>query len=253
MRFSYQGNIVTSYLIQANSTVSAVQCKGTFGATCSSDGTTLVQPAYRHTAGMGWLFDKGVVQFDWPYRQGAFEHGGSTETLAAQDTFDLSASYKFTDVVTMSAGLYNLFDKSPPLVSTGGVFNTFPDTYDIMGRTVGISLTARISETLPCGSGRSCCRTPAFSFRHGLFHRGDFFMTLPFSMADWLVIGLYILLLVGGAGSSPRAAPVRRASIFWPGAACRPGWRRSRCCRPRNRRRPFWAGRIMAITAISPI
>jgi hypothetical protein len=76
MRFSYQGNIVTSYLIQANSTVSAVQCKGTFGATCSSDGTTLVQPAYRHTAGMGWLFDKGVVQFDWPYRQGAFEHGG---------------------------------------------------------------------------------------------------------------------------------------------------------------------------------
>jgi outer membrane receptor protein involved in Fe transport len=145
MRFSYQGNIVTSYLIQANSTVSAVQCKGTFGATCSSDGTTLVQPAYRHTAGMGWLFDKGVVQFDWN-RIGKVRSStvGSTETIAAQDTFDLSASYKFTDVVTMSAGLYNIFDKSPPFVSTGGVFNTFPDTYDIMGRTVGISLTARI-------------------------------------------------------------------------------------------------------------
>ncbi|WP_206240723.1 TonB-dependent receptor plug domain-containing protein [Novosphingobium terrae] len=145
MRFSYQGNIVTSYLIQANSTVAAVQCKGTFGATCSSDGTTLVQPAYRHTAGMGWLFDKGVVQFDWN-RIGKVRSStvGSTETIAAQDTFDLSASYKFTDVVTMSAGLYNIFDKAPPFVSTGGVFNTFPDTYDIMGRTVGISLTARI-------------------------------------------------------------------------------------------------------------
>jgi hypothetical protein len=81
MRFSYQGNIVTSYLIQANSTVSAVQCKGTFGATCSSDGTTLVQPAYRHTAGMGWLFDKGVVQFDWN-RIGKVRSStvGSTET-----------------------------------------------------------------------------------------------------------------------------------------------------------------------------
>jgi hypothetical protein len=160
MRFSYQGNIVTSYLIQANSTVSAVQCKGTFGATCSSDGTTLVQPAYRHTAGMGWLFDKGVVQFDWN-RIGKVRSStvGSTETIAAQDTFDLSASYKFTDVVTMSAGLYNIFDKSPPFVSTGGVFNTFPDTYDIMGRTVGISLTAHLG--LPCLRLRPVCRSGA--------------------------------------------------------------------------------------------
>lgn len=145
LRFSYQGNIVTSYLIQANSTVAAVQCKGTFGATCSSDGTTLVQPAYRHTAGMGWMFDKGIVQFDWN-RIGKVKSSttGSTDTISAQNTFDLSASYKFTDIVTMSAGIYNLLDKDPPYVSTGGVFNTFPDTYDIMGRTIGITLTARI-------------------------------------------------------------------------------------------------------------
>lgn len=142
-RLSYQGNIVTSYLIQANSTVAAVQCKGTFGATCSSDGTTLVQPDYRHTVGLGWLFDKGVIQFDWQ-RIGKVRSSaaGSTETLAAQDTFDLSASYRFVDAVRMTFGIYNLFDKDPPRVSTGGVFNTFPDTYDIMGRTVGLSLTA---------------------------------------------------------------------------------------------------------------
>nr|WP_309698169.1 TonB-dependent receptor [Sphingomonas sp. SORGH_AS_0870] len=56
----------------------------------------------------------------------------------------MSASYDFTDVVTMSAGVYNLFDKAPPRVSTGGVFNTFPDTYDILGRTIGFSLTAHL-------------------------------------------------------------------------------------------------------------
>ena len=145
LRASYQGNIVTSYLIQANPTVSAVQCKGTFGATCSSDGTTLVQPDYRHTAGLGWLLDRGVIQFDWQ-RIGKVRSStvGSTETLKAQDVFDLSASYDFTDVVTMSAGVYNLFDKAPPRVSTGGVFNTFPDTYDILGRTIGFSLTAHL-------------------------------------------------------------------------------------------------------------
>lgn len=143
LRLSYQGNIVTSYLIQANATVAAVQCKGTFGATCSSDGTTLVQPDYRHTAGVGWLFDRGVIQFDWQ-RIGKVKSStaGSSETLAAQNLFDLSASYEFQPGITMSAGVYNLFDKQPPMVSTGGVFNTFPDTYDILGRTIGLSLKA---------------------------------------------------------------------------------------------------------------
>ncbi|WP_242153968.1 TonB-dependent receptor plug domain-containing protein [Sphingomonas sp. BAUL-RG-20F-R05-02] len=145
VRLSYQGNIVTSYEIQANPTVGAVQCKGTFGATCSSDGTTLVQPDYRHTAGIGWLFDKGVIQFDWN-RIGKVRSStvGSTEAIAAQNTFDLSASYTFTDAVTMSAGLYNLLDKDPPRVSSGGVFNTFPDTYDILGRTIGFTLSAHL-------------------------------------------------------------------------------------------------------------
>ncbi|MGF7152423.1 TonB-dependent receptor plug domain-containing protein [Novosphingobium gossypii] len=145
LRLSYQGNIVTSYKIQANSTVAAIQCKGTFGATCSSDGTTLVQPDYRHTVGAGLLFDKGVIQFDWQ-RIGKVRSStaGSAETLKAQNTFDLSASYDFVEGITMTAGVYNLFDKNPPMVSTGGVFNTFPDTYDILGRTIGLSLTAHI-------------------------------------------------------------------------------------------------------------
>lgn len=145
LRLSYAGNVVTSYKIQANSTVAAIQCKGTFGATCSSDGTTLVQPDYRHTVGVGMLFDKGVIQFDWQ-RIGKVRssNANSTETLKAQNTFDLSASYDFVEGITMTAGVYNLFDKTPPRVSTGGVFNTFPDTYDILGRTIGLSLSARI-------------------------------------------------------------------------------------------------------------
>lgn len=144
LRFGYSGNIVTSYEIQANPTVATVQCKGTFGATCSSDGTTLVQPAYRHTAGVGVLMDKGVIQFDWN-RIGKVRSStvGSTATIPAQNLFDLSASYDFEPGITMTAGIYNMFDKDPPFVASGGVFNTFPDTYDILGRTIGLSLTAR--------------------------------------------------------------------------------------------------------------
>ncbi|NIJ06733.1 outer membrane receptor protein involved in Fe transport [Sphingomonas vulcanisoli] len=144
VRLSYQGNIVTSYTIQANPTVTAIQCKGTFGATCSSDGTTLVQPDYRHNASVSWLFGRGIVQVNWN-RIGKVKNSaaGATDTIAAQNTFDLSASYQLNRVLTLSGGIYNFTDKDPPFVASGGVFNTFPDTYDVTGRTYGISLTAR--------------------------------------------------------------------------------------------------------------
>ncbi|MFT3977577.1 MAG: TonB-dependent receptor [Sphingomonas bacterium] len=144
LRFSYQGNIVTSYIIQANSTVAPVQCKGTFGATCSSDGTTLVQPAYRHNASVAWMFEGGLVQLNWN-RIGKVKNSapGATDTIGAQDTFDLSASYPLTHSLTLTAGVYNFTDKDPPFVASGGVFNTFPDTYDVLGRTYGLSITAR--------------------------------------------------------------------------------------------------------------
>lgn len=143
VRLSYQGNIVTSYIFQPNPTVKAIQCKGTFGATCSSDATTLVQPAYRHDASVSALFDRAEIQFNWQLigkvRNSA---PGQTNTLAAQDIFDLTGSFRPLGWLTVSGGVYNLFDKDPPFIA-GGVFNTFPDTYDVLGRTYGVSLTAR--------------------------------------------------------------------------------------------------------------
>jgi iron complex outermembrane recepter protein len=143
LRFSYQANIVTSYTIQSNPTVATIQCKGTFGATCSSDATTLVQPDYRHDASVTAMFDRGSVQFNWQ-RIGSVRNSaaGATDRLPAQDTFDLSASYRPLEWLTVTAGINNLFDKDPPFFA-GGVFNTFLDTYDVTGRTFALSLTGK--------------------------------------------------------------------------------------------------------------
>lgn len=143
LRFSYQGNVVTDYIFQPNPTVTPIQCKGTFGATCSSDATTLVQPDYRHDASVTAVFDRGQLQFNWQ-RIGEVRNSapGQTNTLEAQDIFDLTGSFNALGWLTLSGGVYNLFDKEPPFVA-GGVFNTFPDTYDVLGRTYGVSLTAR--------------------------------------------------------------------------------------------------------------
>jgi outer membrane receptor protein involved in Fe transport len=141
VRLSYQGNIVTSYLFQSNPAVAAIQCKGTFGATCSSDATTLVQPAYRHDASISWLFGRGDVEFNWQ-RIGKVKDSapGTSDTISAQDYFDLTVSYDVTSKLTLSGGIHNLFDKDPPFVASGGVFNTFPDTYDVLGRTYAASI-----------------------------------------------------------------------------------------------------------------
>ena len=102
-----------------------------------------MQPDYRHDASVTWDFAKGQVQFNWQ-RIGEVRNSAPNQTgiLPAQDIFDLSGSYKLTNWLTMSGGIYNLFDKSPPFVA-GGVFNTFPDTYEVLGRTYGLSLTTR--------------------------------------------------------------------------------------------------------------
>jgi outer membrane receptor protein involved in Fe transport len=140
---SYAANVVTSYIFQPNATVAPIQCKGTFGATCSSDATTLVQPDYRHDASITWDFGPGSLQFNWQ-RIGEVRNSApnTADKLAAQNYFDLSGSYSPLEWLTVSGGVYNLFDKKPPFVA-GGAFNTFPDTYDVLGRTYGLSLTAR--------------------------------------------------------------------------------------------------------------
>jgi iron complex outermembrane recepter protein len=144
---SYQGTFVTHYTIQSNSTVPAVNCAGTFGATCSSDATTLVQPAYRHNITLGWQFDWGQVELDWQ-RIGAVRDSapGATDVIPDQDYFDINSSYQVTKWLALNAGIHNLFDKDPPIVaptSTNGGFNTFPDTYDLYGRVFSFSVTLR--------------------------------------------------------------------------------------------------------------
>ena len=65
--------------------------------------------------------------------------------IRAYSYFDLSATYKLHDRVTLRAGMNNIFDKDPPLIDDGitgsGTPNTF-NGYDLLGRTVFVGLTA---------------------------------------------------------------------------------------------------------------
>ena len=141
----YQASFVTSYTIQRNAALTPVDCKGSYGARCSSDLVTLVSPAYRHRATLTWDSQPLTVQLGWK-RIGKVRDStaGSTETIRAYNYFDLNIAIRPpVEGLTLTAGIDNVFDKRPPLPRNAGAFNTYPDTYDVLGTTFGGAVTLR--------------------------------------------------------------------------------------------------------------
>lgn len=141
----YQASFVTSYSIQRNAALTPINCKASYGARCSSDLVTLVTPDYRHRATFTWDSEPLTVQFGWK-RIGEVRDSavGSTEVIKPFDYFDLNIAIRPPiRGLTVAMGIDNLFDKKPPLPANAGAFNTYPDTYDVLGRSFGISVTMR--------------------------------------------------------------------------------------------------------------
>ncbi len=139
---SYQANIVTGYTIQRNAALAAVDCKGRFGTACSSDSVSLVAADYKHRLSLNWAFNAVTTQIGWQ-RIGEVRDSAlnSNDKIVGQDYIDLAISITPTEWATINVGVDNLLDKKPPLPRNAGAFNTYPDTYNVLGRSAGISVT----------------------------------------------------------------------------------------------------------------
>ena len=70
--------------------------------------------------------------------------GRVDSTLDAQNYFDLAGTWGATDYATFRFGVNNVLDEDPPLsASTGttGNGNTYPQSYDALGRYVFVGAT----------------------------------------------------------------------------------------------------------------
>lgn len=137
-------------------------CAGLFGVTCQEPA-----PRWRSKLRVSWQTPwQTELSIDWrhlsavtldlldtnPQLNGGIEDTADA-TLRAQDYVDLTATWKALENVTLRFGVNNVFDRDPPLVDSAvlgiaspayfGNANTFPGTYDSLGRTlfVGISAT----------------------------------------------------------------------------------------------------------------
>ena len=175
--FNY-GNLSTSFIgtyldkYKVDNNLSApYDCAGLYGPTCS--GATVASsapmPRWRHKARVTWESPFGLgVSLQWR-RVGKVkaETLEDNETIGgdfnfdpglhikARNYFDLAGTFTLMDRINLRAGVNNLFDKDPPLVTSGNAGrsgsnlcpagpcngNTYPGTWDALGRYVWLGAT----------------------------------------------------------------------------------------------------------------
>ncbi|PHZ84335.1 TonB-dependent receptor domain-containing protein [Paremcibacter congregatus] len=122
---------------------SEYECKGKFGSNC------FPSPKWRHAMRVGFdSNDFWRVTAKWRY-YGGVKNEDATATgvnaeIAAQSYFDLTTNFVVTENIELTAGVNNIFDKEPPIVT--GTYstnaNTFAGFYDTLGRYLHMSVTA---------------------------------------------------------------------------------------------------------------
>jgi outer membrane receptor protein involved in Fe transport len=141
-----------SYMLKnASFTAGSTQdCAGLFGPLCQT-----VNPRWRHTVRMTWNTPwNALFSLQWRYigetalDENAFQGANNTADphLPSYSYLDLASEWRVNTHLTVRAGVNNLLDSDPPIVSTFvagiGTPNTYP-TYDLLGRQLFLSGTVR--------------------------------------------------------------------------------------------------------------
>jgi len=157
LAFNLVGTYTKNYTVEQVSgalNVGTYDCAGLFGLSCGEP-----TPKWRHKLRVTWDSPWDfAVSLQWRYIGSTTNDANSSNTLIgtgpgsnvfnaklpAYNYFDLSGTWAVSEHVNLSAGVNNLFDKDPPLIATDslgtyGNNNTFPGTYDPLGRYVFVA------------------------------------------------------------------------------------------------------------------
>jgi outer membrane receptor protein involved in Fe transport len=157
LAFNFVGTYVKEFVTEPIPGLGDYNCAGLYGATCGPP-TPKWRHKFRTTWSTPWNIDASI---SWRHIDSVDVELGSgnpllagdffpvVKTLSAQDYIDLAASWAITKNFTLWAGVNNVFDKDPPITDSSiagpatGNGNTYPQTYDALGRRIFISVTAK--------------------------------------------------------------------------------------------------------------
>jgi outer membrane receptor protein involved in Fe transport len=163
LAFNLAGTWVNSYVTTPVPGLASYDCAGFFGPTCG-----IPVPEWRHRFQTVWNTPWNVnLALTWRYTDGVdLDFTSSNPQLNAASSpldahigsfsyFDLALQWNVDKTFTIRAGVNNMFDKDPPVVSsTAGAFpaisgpalgngNTYPQVYDTLGRAIFLNVTAK--------------------------------------------------------------------------------------------------------------
>ena len=141
LNFNLTGTYLDELITVPGPGVDAYDCAGLYSSSCGTP-----NPQWRHHARLGWVTPWAVdLSLTWRYFDGVEEFDGSPKQidykLDAANYFDLAANWAITDKFSVLVGVNNVLDSDPPITSavgTTGNGNTFPQTYDALGRWIFI-------------------------------------------------------------------------------------------------------------------
>ncbi|WMS89754.1 TonB-dependent receptor domain-containing protein [Pseudoalteromonas sp. HL-AS1] len=123
----------------------AYDCSGVISTDC------FASPKWRHTSNINYLRDDWRVGMKWRY-YGAVDYEGAADVslidndgIGSYSFIDVSGSYSFTEYLTFTGGINNIFDKEPPMVgnTVASNANTVAGFYDTLGRFVHVSFNLK--------------------------------------------------------------------------------------------------------------
>ncbi|MHA6334432.1 TonB-dependent receptor domain-containing protein [Qipengyuania sp. CAU 1752] len=161
VNLNFLGTWTDSAFFEAFPGADIVECAGNFGQTCGEP-----TASYKWTSRLSFVDGPLTTSIRWRHLSGVADDDDGTdyaafngvERIPAYDLIDLTFSFDVTEQFTLALGVNNLFDKLPqaPEFANGGIVvsnpndgtrlgdnqeqaNTYPSTYDVLGRDFFVS------------------------------------------------------------------------------------------------------------------
>ncbi len=120
-----------------------IECAGNFGLNCGNP-----TPRWKWSSRLTWIDGPVTTSVRWRHVGAVNDDDDATdftvERIGAYDLFDLAFGFEVNDNLTINMGINNLFDKEPPIMGFNQEqANTYPGTYDVIGRDFFISANLR--------------------------------------------------------------------------------------------------------------
>ncbi len=139
LNFNLTGTYLQDLTTEPGPGLAAYDCVGFFAGSCGTP-----NPQWRHQFRTGWDTPWNLnLALTWRYydevEQFRAPAGRIDSVLGAQSYFDLVGTYDFSEKASVVVGVNNILDTDPDIngsVGTTGNGNTYPQTYDALGRYV---------------------------------------------------------------------------------------------------------------------